>query len=324
MLAGILAVDLLFAGKPINPSAPAEFFTDEPDSVQIIRREIGEGRLFRTKSSSDYTVAAPSDNIVWFYRWNLEILDSYLAAFYRFPVIFHGDLDRLAQVHIVTLKNLIDSLEWERRLPLLSAGGVTVILTGDDLALPGVRRIASIPNRSTMPLSLYRNETATNRIEFVTSWNVIHSDAEVLEALLNPNYDPRQQVVLQIPESTLFDRFAVTPEIPAADSGSSECHQPVQIKERTSNTHSASFAVANRCDGFLVFSEPFYPGWRVYVDGELAPILQANYAFSAVFLKAGEHEIERRYRPNSLLYGVLSTVMFCGLLCVVILRWTPS
>jgi hypothetical protein len=320
MLAGIVAVDLLVAGEPINPSAPAEFFTEEPASVQIVRREIGEGRLFRTKSSSDYTVSAPSDNIVWFYRWNLEILNSYLAAFYRLPVIFHSDLDRLAQVYIVTLKNVLDTLDWERRLPLLSAGGVTVILTSDDFSLPGVQRIASIPNRSTMPLYLYRNETAAARIEFVTSWNVIHSDAEALESLLSPNSDPRQQVVLQIPESTLFERYSETPELPATDSGSSECTQPLQIKNQTSNTHSASFVVSNQCDGYLVFSEPFYPGWRVYVDGERTPILRANYAFSAVFLKAGEHEVERRYRPNSLLYGVLSTVMFCGLLCVVMLR----
>jgi len=320
ILAGILAVDLLAAGKPVNPSALEGFFTKEPDLVQDIRRKIGEGRLFRTKSSSEYTVSVPSDNVVWLYRWNLEILDSYLAAFYRFPVIFHEDLDGLVQVHLVTLKSRIDSLPWERRLPLLSAGGVTLILTSDKISIPGVHRIAEIPNRSDMSLYLYQNETAAARVEFVTGWEVVNSNAEALDALLNPNYDPRRHVVLQKPESTIFEMHSGTLKIPTADSNFYECDGPVQIKKITSNTHSALFSVSNHCDGYLVFSEPFYPGWRVSVDGKPIPIWRANLAFSAIFLLAGEHEVKRSYRPNSLLFGVLSAVIFCVVLGVVVYK----
>jgi hypothetical protein len=320
ILAGILVVDLLTAGNPINPSAPEDFFSEEPDLVQRVRREIGDGRLFRTKSSSEYTAFVPSDHVVWFYRRNLEILDSYMAAFYRFPVIFHEDFDGLVQIRFVTLKSHIDSLPWERRLPLLSAGGVTVILTEEDFSLSGVRRVADIPNRSNRPLYLYRNETAAARVEFVTSWEVVTSDTEALEALLKPNYDARNHVVLQKPESTLFDLHPGIPEIATVYSDSSECNGPLQIKEMNSNTHSAVFSVSNSCDGYLVFSEPFYPGWRVYVDGKSAPILRANLAFSAVFLPAGEHDVKRNYRPNSVLLGILSSVSFCLLLCLVMYK----
>ena len=307
ILAGILAVDLLTAGRPINPSAPEEFFTEEPHLVQMIRHEIGDGRLFRTKVSSfdklrtnsgqvsDYTVFAPSDDVVWFYRWNLEILDSYLASFYRFPIIFHGDVNGLAQIHLMKLKSLIDSLPWERRLPLLAAGGVTVILTEENLSLPGIHRVAEIPNRSDLPLYLYRNESAAARVEFVTNWEVISSDAEVVEAMLNPNYDPRKLVVLQKPEPAFFDLYSRVPEIPKIDSHFSECDGLIHIKKITSDTHSALFSVSNSYDGYLVFSEPFYPGWRVYVDGKLTSILRANLAFSAVFLSAGEHEVKERH-----------------------------
>ncbi len=318
ILAGILTVDLLIAGKPINPSAPQDFFSKEPELVQIIHNEIGDGRLFRTESSPEHTVSVPSKHVVWFYRWNLEIIDSYLAAFYRFPIIFHEDLDGLVQVHMVTLKSLIDSLTWEHRLPLLSAGGVTVILTEDNLSLPGVRHIADIANRSNIPFYLYRNETAAARVEFVTTWRFFPSDTEALKAMFNPTYDPRKYVVLQQPKTTVFDLHTKTPKLPTTDSNFSKCNGPLEIKKLTSNTHSAIFSVSNSCDGYLVFSEPFYPGWQVYVDEELAPIFQANYAFSAVFLRAGEHKVKRCYRPNSLLYGLLSSLVFCGLLCLVI------
>lgn len=332
ILAGVLAVDLLIAGRPINPSAPEEFFTEEPDLVQMIRHEISDGRLFRTKTSSfdrlrtgsgqasEYTAIAPSDDVVWFYRWNLEILDSYLASFYRFPLIFHSDVNGLAQIYVMGLKSLIDSLPWERRLPLLAAGGVTVILTEEDFSLPGVRRVAEIPYRSHLPLYLYRNETAAARVEFITSWEVVNSNAEAIEVMLDPNYDPRKNVVLQKPEPTLFDLYPRAPEIPTAASHFSKCDGLLHIKKVTSDTHSALFSVSNSCDGYLVFSEPFYPGWKVYVDEKPTPILRANLAFSAVFLPAGEHEVKRQYRPNSLLFGVLSSMLFCMLLCLVMYK----
>jgi len=311
-LACILIADLLSAGRRVNPTTPEEIFTDLPPVVQIIRDEIGEGRLFRTATPSEYILRYPSNDVFWRYRWGLEVLEDYRATFYRIPVIFHGGLT-FSQTRLQKLRSVINSLPWERRLPLLSAGGVTLILTSDDISIPGIRRIAEIPNRSNVPLYLYQNETAAARVEFVTLWKLANSDTEALKMMLSPGYDLRKQVVLQKSESTLFEMYSRTPEILMADSNFSECDSPLQIKKITSNTHSALFSVSNHCDGYLVFSEPFYPGWRVYVDGKPTPILRANSAFSAIFLPAGEHEVKRFYRSNSLLVGIISSVMFCGI-----------
>ena len=132
--------------------------------------------------------------------------------------------------------------------------------------------------------------------------------------MLNPNYKPRVHVVLQEPESTLFDLHFKTLKSQEAASNSSGCNEPTQINKIASNTISTVFSVSNSCDGYLVFSEPLYPGWQVYIDGKPTLILRANYAFSAVFLKAGDHKVERRYRPNSLFIGALSSIVFCLLL----------
>ena len=43
-----------------------------------------------------------------------------------------------------------------------------------------------------------------------------------------------------------------------------------------SQVHSAKYSVSNSCDGFLVFSEPLYPGWRISVDGTTALTLKAK------------------------------------------------
>jgi hypothetical protein len=315
ILAVILLIDLLIAGKAVNVSAPETYFTDIPDVVQLVRKEIGDGKLFRpSKDPSHFSLQVPSYDIMWLYRWDLEVLNGYMAAFYKIPVIFHVDFDGMESFHLKQLTDAMDLLSWKQRLPLLSVGGVRLILTSDDISVPGICRIAEIPNRSNVPFYLYRNENTAARVEFVTTWRYVASDNEALRVMLSRDYDPRKQVVLQEPESTLFDVFSRTPKLQEGMVNFSEGNGSFRIKKIHSNTHSAVFSVANSCGGYLVFSEPFYPGWRVYIDGKSTPILRANYAFSAVFLKAGEHEIERCYRPNSLILGILASVLFSVLL----------
>jgi hypothetical protein len=317
ILALILSADLLFAGRVVNVYAPDTFFTGIPDVAQLVRKEIGDGKFFRSPEDPlHYTLQVPSYDIIWLYRWNFEALNDYMAAFYQIPVIFHIDFAEMEVLYLRQLTDVIDRLSWKQRLPLLSAGGVTLILTSDDISVPGVHRITEIPNRSNIPLYLYRNETAAARVEFITNWKHVDSDDEVLRAMLRPGYDPRDHVVLQEPGSTLFDWHFKTLKSQEAASNFSGCDDPSQINKIASNTVSTVFLVSNNCEGYLVFSEPFYPGWRVYVDGKSTPILRANYAFSAVFLKAGEHKVERWYRPNSLIYGIFISLVFCGVLCL--------
>ncbi len=333
ILACILLVDLLSAGKHVNHYAPEYFFTDVPDAVQLVRHEIGDGRLFRTRIPPlDFKLYILPNDVMWMYRWTLEVLDNSFATFFRLPIIFHIDFDRLAQVHIIHLKTLIESLPWEQRLPLLATGGVTLIITSEDISLPEMERIGEIPNWADTPFYLYRNNTAAARVEFVTNWKEVDSDADALGSMLNPSYNPRKYVILQKPESTLsilFSRRHIQNNllpIPInmehahgaldTDSAPHECDS-IQITTLKSTTHFSRFSVSNSCDGYLVFSEPFYPGWKVSIDGTPTPMLRANYAFSAIFLPTGNHEVERHYRPNSLLFGILGSVLFCLLLFLV-------
>jgi len=58
-------------------------------------------------------------------------------------------------------------------------------------------------------------------------------------------------------------------------------------------------------EGYLVLSEVYYPGWRVYVDGVEKPVLRANYAFRAVYLAPGLHQVRLVFAPTSWKVGVL-------------------
>ena len=312
LLALLLVVDLFSTGRRVAPSVPQELLTGTPPLARLIADHIGEGKLFRTQDPYPVVLTAPSDHIIWRYRWRLEVLSLNFGTLYKIPVITsQSDVGGFTPKALMKLEGVIRNLGWEQRLPFLSARGVTLILTPEEIALPGVQRIAGIPNASNVSFFLYKNTTAMRPVEFVNSWDYTDSDTRALYLMAQPGYDPRKQVVLQQAKSSLFEYYEAQSSLPELSPSACESSHVELVKR---DFHSSSLRVSNNCDGFLVFSEPFYPGWRISVDNEEAPMLRANYVSFAVFLPAGEHEIEKVYRPRSVWIGMLCSLFFCGML----------
>ncbi|MBX9877757.1 MAG: YfhO family protein [Candidatus Obscuribacterales bacterium] len=67
--------------------------------------------------------------------------------------------------------------------------------------------------------------------------------------------------------------------------------------------------------GLLVLTDHNYPGWNALVDGKGASIVLVNGVLRGIFLNAGEHIIDFRYSPQTLLYGCfLSAIAALALL----------
>jgi hypothetical protein len=60
--------------------------------------------------------------------------------------------------------------------------------------------------------------------------------------------------------------------------------------------------------GLLVVTDPWYPGWRCWIDGQEVPIWMADYAFRAVMVPKGAREVEFRFEPRSYRVGRLVSV----------------
>jgi len=295
--AGLISLDLATAGWRVNPVAPAALLTDVPSAALDARREIGPGRLFRDANPPGIVLTAPSNDIVWQYRWNRETLFSHTGTAFNLPVIFDDDFDDLEGLRLANLARVLRRLPWERRLPILSAGAVTLIVTPQRLTLRGLDTLGTIPNPSNVTFFVYRNTGAAPRAVFVSRWESVRSEADAVRAMLRPGFDPRQQAVIEAP-----------PAPPTAPCASTEAR--LQERRRTEER----FRVEAPCDGYVVFAEPWTAGWQVRVDGRPAPIRHANSAFSAVFLPAGLHELERTYRPTPLAAGIgLSLLSLAGL-----------
>jgi len=292
-LAAIVLVDLMIGGRRVNPVVAAEFVAATPRAAQLVGEVLADGRLWRTRHPGEFPPSPPSRDTVWYSRWNQEVLNFYLGAAYRIPVIFHNDFHGLAPRRVMDLKRKLEVLPWERRLPILSAAAVRVIVTRDRPAIPGIELVGVIPNAG-MPYSVYRNPHAASRVEFVQVWVSADSPQHALAAMLSPGFDPRRHAVLEAP----------APEPPEAG-----CEADERVEIIAESSHRRILRIRTACSGLLVFSEVFYPGWEVVIDGEAAPLLRANGAFSAVVIDSGEHEVVWRYAPRTLYLGLGITAL---------------
>lgn len=303
-LVALVALDLLVAGRRLNPTASTVFFTDTPPLVGLVRDQREDGRLFRTADPSTMSLEVPSIDIIWQYRLAVELLKGYRATIFQIPTIFHEGFS-LAPRRMQNLRETVLARSWEERLPLLSAGAVSLILTPDDVQIDGLRKIAEVTSFSSLSVNVYRNEKYAGRAEFVPRWQYAASEDDALALLLQSDFDPRKTVVLEAPDATLFERPVPMQADPLPPPPEGQSCAPSQVTLDKTSANAQHVSVASACDGYLVLAEPWYPGWKVTVDGEPAPIWRANYAFSAIFLPAGEHQVQRTYRPNSVMLGGL-------------------
>jgi hypothetical protein len=66
-----------------------------------------------------------------------------------------------------------------------------------------------------------------------------------------------------------------------------------------------SVQVTTDAPGVLVLADPWYPAWRVSVDGKGAELLRVDHAFRGVRVTAGTHTVEFTYQDRRMLGGAV-------------------
>ena len=296
-LAIAAAIDLAWAGARVNATAPRAILETRPPLADVVRNEIGDGRLFRSPRAPVFRLRAPSNDLFWLADASRRVLLHNSATAFGIPVIYDEDFDGLAPLRLVELGSALAQLPWERRLSILSAGSVRAVISTEPLAVEGLTPIADASSGRS-DVFVYRNESAARLAELATYWRFAGSPAEARRLLVARGFDPRQHAVL---------------EGGGPGPAPGPCPRPtVQIVDR--GPTSTSLRTESECPGFLVFSEPYTPGWRVAVDGTPAAIRPANAAFGAVFVPSGHHAVTRVYRPTALIAGAvvsLVTLLTC-------------
>lgn len=130
---------------------------------------------------------------------------------------------------------------------------------------------------------------------------------EALEALFDPSFDPAAEVVVSGPGAA------------AAAAAAREGAGSVRIQELRHDRVRVEARLER--PGIVVLADAWDPGWRAWVDGREAALLQAYVAFRAVAVPAGSHVVELRYRPAAALVGLgLTTLTLVGLALAAVRR----
>ena len=101
--------------------------------------------------------------------------------------------------------------------------------------------------------------------------------------------------------------------------------QPTELRvaEYRENWYKIRYSAA--ADTIVRVAVPNSPGWMAHVDGTETPILPADYAFSAVMVPAGQHDLTLEFRPLYLpAGGALSAVTALALIFLLLRHSKPE
>jgi uncharacterized membrane protein YfhO len=78
----------------------------------------------------------------------------------------------------------------------------------------------------------------------------------------------------------------------------------VTVRDVHFTAHRITFSVTSAAPALVVVAQSYYPNWHARVSGQTVPLWPANYAFQAVAVPAGQHEVMLEYRDQRFYLGL--------------------
>ena len=272
VLALVVFGDLFLANQHVNPVVHSELFTGNV-AVLEPRPSLERGRAMVTHAAQEgldnFLFNAP-EAAVQIPRQALLLNDNLLEQVPKLDGFFSLYLPRVAAV-VVRLSLQTNS----------SADGLLDFL--------GVSHV----NRPDKP---WEWNTRTNPLPLVALVpRCVFLDAtNTLPALFSAEFNPRTQVFLPLEAAG---------QIRLSGTGRG------QILACRVGAHRIEATVKTDQPMMLTLAQANYPGWRATVDGGPVPLWTANYAFQALQVPPGEHEVRVVFRSGSFHIGVILTMI---------------
>jgi hypothetical protein len=131
---------------------------------------------------------------------------------------------------------------------------------------------------------------------------------QIVDALLEPEFDPCRTVYLPL---SAQGKLSVSNFVETS------------VAVKTAMAHHWAVEVSAPAPTLLVVAQAFYPRWKARVDGNLVPIWKANFAFQAIEVPAGRHDVTLQYEDLPFRAGTLITGTTLGI-CLVLLWYFRS
>lgn len=262
----LLACDLLYANRGLNPTMPAEqvfpdtaltrFLQEQPQPCRV---GVGEGNI--------------ASGLVAVYG-----IEEWLGY------------DGLYPERIIRFQQTLKENVWKAMEP---ACAIDLYLHDPrfDPVFPSAKfedfeRLGEFDG-----LEVYKNTRAFPRAFLIGEAEAIEHRDKLFARLADPAFDPSKTAVLErLPRTPL-------PETALPLAGTA------RVIERRATRCVIETEATTSC--ILVLADAYYPGWRVRIDGVPAEIFPVYYIFRGVVLPEGSHTVEFSYFPTSLRAGLV-------------------
>jgi hypothetical protein len=210
---------------------------------------------------------------------------------------YFQDIDALGRRSYTDFLNFINTLAPDQRGQLLRVLNVKYVVAFHPLEVKGLKLFREFPEHYSR---LFEVTVGVPRT-YVAARAIFDPDPlNTLRRLSSETFEPLRDVVVDMPTpSAARTSFQGDATINLYQ------NNKVQIDARLNES------------GILVLADAFYPGWRVFVDGNERNILRANYLFRGVALEPGHHRVEFDYDPVSFKIGWVISLLTATLLVVV-------
>jgi hypothetical protein len=307
LIIGFIAADLAFFAAPLTPTIEPAIYHTLTNADRFLLARTDDARLFATREY-DYNMKfnhylgfsgwGPSDVAYW-----LTFRESLVPNFnvYSGTASVNND-EPLVVGRWRTLMDAVQDADWSTRRRLLRMMNVGNVLTQSPM--PGLSLVEDAVEVYSLPNPL-------PRAWVVSQAQDIDNPTLLLSELMMPTFDPTTEVLLES-----------APYVPGKlgkwdlETGAQSADQPFSITVPQPELSNSAISLREAWNsrtinlivpqpGYLVLAYTYYPGWHATVDGHPTEILRANYAFMALRLEPGEHQVVLHYRPLSLALGTL-------------------
>jgi len=151
---------------------------------------------------------------------------------------------------------------------------------------------------------VYENLDCLPRAYLADNYTVLSQELDIANKLKSKGFNPKKEAIVEY-----------SPLEVEADGGIG-FNDPIDKKEHSEILYYSASEIIIAVNvinkpKFLVLSDNYYPGWKVFVDGKQEKIYKTNYTLRGVYLTRGRHLVKFIFDPVSFKFGsVVSLLTF--------------
>ena len=281
----------LFTANVFEPSLPKEILDKPSSNLVILLKDHSLFRIFPSPKAAHMQVWGTG-------RPHGELQEDQKELLINNYIMLYGiqSLNGYNSIYLKDIENVgsrLTRMKWPSQTKLMSALNIKYLVSPNEMLHYGFTLMNKTPFTN-----LFKNTNSLPRAYLVKTVEVVTNHEVLLERFTNRDFNPKQRVLLEENPSPLGEWR------PGRKTGEKNS---VHFIEYSPNRVQMTVTVLDK--PWLFFSDAYYPGWKAVVDGCPIKIYRANYAFRALQLSPGKHDIVWTYDPALFKVGLCITCL---------------